>query len=412
MLATGDYTAKVRRFSPNARMYLLFVFLTTLNAGIYGVIFNLYILSLGFEKDFLGMILSLSTGSIGLFAIPAAFVCDRLGRKNTLLLSSVMAALSLFFLYNTSYKELLVIFSIASGMASALALVTGATFLLENSSQEERMYLFSMSSLIYTFSTLSGNMIGGFMPSLLGDLLSVEAGSEIAYRLTLYMSLAATVASLIPLAYVKEQGAAENKTIGDQVRIYKSILRSRAVRLMLLFYCLYGIGWGTSLPYFNVFFDTVLGADANQIGVIFSISQLFMMLGYFLVPILTESMGKVRLAAAVQLLSIPFLLLFTFAGSLLFATVGFVMRYMLMNMANPILNSFKLEIVKTEERPMVNSIMWMACYTFVGIGTYAGGLMMAAGENRLPFLVTAAFYGITAMFYYACFDKFEKTPQS
>ena len=408
MLVTGDYSAKVRRFSPNARMYLFFVFLTTLNAGIYGVIFNLYILSLGFEKDFLGMILSLSTGSIGLFAIPAAFVCDRLGRKNTLLLSSVMAALSLFFLYNTTYKELLVLFSIASGMASALSLVTGATFLLENSSTEERMHLFSMSSLIYTFSTLSGNMIGGFMPGLLGDLISVEAGGAIAYRLTLYMSLAATVASLLPLAYIKEHGAAENKTIGDQFQIYKSILRSRAVRLMLLFYCLYGIGWGTSLPYFNVFFDTVLGADANQIGVIFSISQLFMMLGYFLVPILTERMGKVRLAAIVQLLSIPFLLLFTFASSLLFATVGFVMRYMLMNMANPILNSFKLEIVKTEERPMVNSIMWMACYTFVGIGTYAGGLMMAAGENRMPFLVTAAFYGITAMFYYACFDTLKK----
>jgi len=408
MLVTGDYSAKVRRFSPNARMYLFFVFLTTLNAGIYGVIFNLYILSLGFEKDFLGMILSLSTGSIGLFAIPAAFVCDRLGRKNTLLLSSVMAALSLFFLYNTTYKELLVLFSIASGMASALSLVTGATFLLENSSTEERMHLFSMSSLIYTFSTLSGNMIGGFMPGLLGDLLSVEAGSAIAYRLTLYISLAAMVASLLPLAYVKEPGVGQNKTIGDQFQIYKSILRSRAVRLMLLFYCLYGIGWGTSLPYFNVFFDTVLGADANQIGVIFSISQLFMMLGYFLVPILTERMGKVRLAAIVQLLSIPFLLLFTFASSLLFATVGFVMRYMLMNMANPILNSFKLEIVKTEERPMVNSIMWMACYTFVGIGTYAGGLMMAAGENRMPFLVTAAFYGITAMFYYACFDNLKK----
>lgn len=165
-------------------------------------------------------------------------------------------------------------------------------------------------------------------------------------------------------------------------------------------------------PILMFFFDTVLGADANQIGVIFSISQLFMMLGYFLVPILTERMGKVRLAAIVQLLSIPFLLLFTFASSLLFATVGFAMRYMLMNMANPILNSFKLEIVKTEERPMVNSIMWMACYTFVGIGTYAGGLMMAAGENRLPFLATAVFYGITAIFYYVSFERLEKTLQS
>lgn len=160
--ASNGYTDRLKSFSPNARLYLLFVFLTTLNVGVYGVIFNLYILSLGFREDFLGLILSLSSVSIGLFAIPAAFVCDRLGQRMTLLLSSILNALSFFFLYNTTTQELLVVFSIASGMASALALVTGATFLLENSTAEERMYLFSMSSLIYTFSILSGNMIGGF----------------------------------------------------------------------------------------------------------------------------------------------------------------------------------------------------------------------------------------------------------
>ena len=158
LLAGNGYASKLRRFNPNARKYLLFVFLTTLNAGIYGVIFNLYILRLGFGEDFLGLILSISATSTGLFSIPAAFVCDRLGRKRTLLLSSVLSAISLFFLYNTTTPELLVLFSLASGMASALGLVTGSTFLLENSTKEERMYLFSMSSLIYTFSLLSGNM--------------------------------------------------------------------------------------------------------------------------------------------------------------------------------------------------------------------------------------------------------------
>jgi len=409
LAATSGYAAKVRRFSPNARMYLLFVFLTTLNVGIYGVIFNLYILSLGFKEDFLGLILSTSSASSGLFAIPAAIVCDRLGRKKTLLLSSVLNALSLFFLYNTTSQELLVIFSIASGMASALGLVTGATFLLENSSADERMYLFSMSSLIYAFSILSGNMIGGFLPDLFKDLFLFGAGGSIAYRLTLYVSLAATISSLLPLAFVKEKSTAENAGLGSQLQVYKSIFRSKTVRTMVLFYCLYGIGWGTSLPYFNVYFDVVLGANANQIGIIFSISQLFMMLGYFLVPILTERMGKIKLASSLQVLSIPFLLMFTFAGSLLVAAIGFVMRYMLMNMANPILNSFKLEIVRKEERALINSTMWMACYTFVGIGTYAGGLMMAAGKNSMPFLITSIFYALTAIFYYICFNRLEKT---
>ncbi len=408
LLAGSGYASKLRRFNPNARKYLLFVFLTTLNAGIYGVIFNLYILRLGFGEDFLGLILSISATSMGLFSIPAAFVCDRLGRKRTLLLSSVLSAISLFFLYNTTTPELLVLFSLASGMASALGLVTGSTFLLENSTKEERMYLFSMSSLIYTFSLLSGNMLGGFLPDILADLISAQSGSAISYRLTLYVSLVATMASLLPLAYVAEKNSKENNGIRGQLHIYRSIFKSKVVRQMTLFYCLYGIGWGTSLPYFNVYFDTVLGASANQIGIFFSVSQIFMILGYFLVPVLTERTGKVRLVSIVQILSIPFLLMFVLTNNLLIAVVGFVMRYMLMNMANPILNSFKLEIVQPEERSMINSIMWMACYTFVGIGNYAGGLMMAKGDSRMPFMVTGLFYAATAVFYYICFNKLEE----
>jgi len=408
LLAGSGYASKLRRFNPNARKYLLFVFLTTLNAGIYGVIFNLYILRLGFGEDFLGLILSISATSMGLFSIPAAFVCDRLGRKRTLLLSSVLSAISLFFLYNTTTPELLVLFSLASGMASALGLVTGSTFLLENSTKEERMYLFSMSSLIYTFSLLSGNMLGGFLPDILADLISAQSGSAISYRLTLYVSLVATMASLLPLAYVAEKNSEENNGIRGQLNIYRSIFKSKVIRQMTLFYCLYGVGWGTSLPYFNVYFDTVLGASANQIGIFFSLSQIFMILGYFLVPVLTERTGKVRLVSIVQILSIPFLLMFVLTNNLLIAVIGFVMRYMLMNMANPILNSFKLEIVQPEERSMINSIMWMACYTFVGIGNYAGGLMMAKGDSRMPFMVTGLFYAATAVFYYICFNKLEE----
>jgi MFS family permease len=410
--ASNGYIARLKSFSPNARRYLLFVFLTTLNVGIYGVIFNLYILSLGFKEDFLGLILSLSSVSIGLFAIPAAFVCDRLGRKKTLLLSSILLALSLLVLYNTTSKELLVFFSIAYGVASTLSLVTGATFLVENSTAYERMHLFSVYYIIYTFSTLSGNMIGGFLPAVLADWQAnpflLEAGGAIAYRLTLYVSLAAIIISLLPLAYIKEKTSSENVSMGGRLRVYKSIFRSKTVRRMVLFYCLFGIGWGTSLPYFNVYFDVVLGASANQIGLIFSLSQLVMMAGYFFVPMLTEKLGKIRLASMVQALSIPFLLIFTFASSLPVAAFGYVMRYMFMNMANPVLNSFKLEIVSAEQRSIINSVMWMACYTFVGMGTYAGGMMMAGGKNSMPFLVTSVFYAVTAALYYVCFNEFER----
>ena len=201
--SSNGYVSRLMSISRNARLYLLFVLLTTLNAGIYGVIFNLYILKLGFGEDFLGLILSLSSISIGLFAIPAAFVCDKLGRKKTLLISSLMLTISILFLYNTVSDELLIFFSITYGMAQALSLVTGGTLLVENSTAYERMHLFSAYYVIYTVSTLSGNMIGGFMPGMIAGL-SIFPGGAVPYRLTLYISLVTAVFSFLPLARISE----------------------------------------------------------------------------------------------------------------------------------------------------------------------------------------------------------------
>ena len=59
MYGIGSYLARVRQFTPNARKFLAYEFFLALNAGIYGVIFNLYVLKLGYHEDFLGLILSI-----------------------------------------------------------------------------------------------------------------------------------------------------------------------------------------------------------------------------------------------------------------------------------------------------------------------------------------------------------------
>ncbi|WP_319507477.1 hypothetical protein [uncultured Methanolobus sp.] len=79
-----------------------------------------------------------------------------------------------------------------------------------------------------------------------------------------------------------------------------------------------------------------------------------------------------------------------------------------MNLANPILNNFKLEIVSEEQRATMNSITWMTCYVFVGIGTYAGGYILAAGDYKLPFIITCGMYAAAALLYYIFFDRIEK----
>lgn len=133
-----------------------------------------------------------------------------------------------------------------------------------------------------------------------------------------------------------------------------------------------------------------------------------MMFTLMFVPILTEGFGKIKVISLVQLSSIPFLLLFTSTSILAVAAFGYVMRAATMNMANPIMSNFNMEIVSEDQRATVNSLVWMSCYTFVGLSTYAGGLMMAHGYYTLPFLLTCIIYGVADVLYYVFFEKMEK----
>lgn len=404
--ATG-YRAKLNGFSRNACLFLGYIFLISLSLGIYEVIFNLYILRLGFREDFLGLMLSLVSISTGLFAIPAAMFCDRAGKKNTLLLSCLLLLFSFAILYTTTSTILLAFFSILYGVSSSLKIVTASTFMVENSTNYERMHLFSMYYLLYTIGVMIGNFAGGTLPQSFTSFLDIDPTGPMAYQLSLYTSLAAVLISLLPLIFIKNK----KPDLTGKPALFSTLfstLRSGTIRKLIMVNGLIGMGWGLALPYFNVYFDIVLGTSSRQIGLIFSLSQVVMMFTLLFVPVLTEWLGKVRVVALVQLSSIPFLLLFTSTSVLTIAAFAYIMRTAIMNMSNPILSSFNMEIVSEDQRATVNSLIWMSCYTFVGLSTYAGGLMMARGYYTLPFLLTCVLYAVATVLYYVFFEKIEK----
>ncbi|WP_048121057.1 MFS transporter [Methanosarcina vacuolata] len=403
----AGYREKLNCFSRNACLFLGYIFLISLSLGIYEVIFNLYILRLGFREDFLGLMLSLVSISTGLFAIPAAMFCDRVGRKSTLLLSCLLLLFSFAVLYTTTSTLLLVLFSILYGVSSSLKIVTASTFMVENSTSYERMHLFSMYYLLYTIGVMIGNFAGGILPQTFTSSLKIDPADPTGYQLSLYASLTAVLISLLPLIFIKnKKPALPGKS--DLFSTLSSTLRSKTIQKLVLVNGLIGMGWGLALPYFNVYFDIVLGASSRQIGFIFSLSQVVMMFTLLFVPILTEWLGKVKIVALVQLSSIPFLLLFTSTSLLTIAAFGYIMRSAIMNMSNPILSSFNMEVVSEDQRATVNSLIWMSCYTCVGLSTYAGGLMMAHNYYSLPFLLTCILYVVATVLYYLFFEKMEK----
>ncbi|NLI63079.1 MAG: MFS transporter [Methanosarcinaceae archaeon] len=218
-----DYIKRVKSFSANAKLFLIFVFLTSLSLGVYQVIFNLYIIELGFSERFLGIILALTALGTALFSFPSAILCDRIGRKNTLLLSCAFSVFSMIPMYMVENHLILIISCTLYGGTTALGVVTGSTFMLENSRPYERLHLFSVYQLLITIAIMFGSFAGGFLPHVLNLLLNIETFGAISYRITLILSVICTIFAVIPIKKINEEKTYKNVLEKGEI---KNILKS------------------------------------------------------------------------------------------------------------------------------------------------------------------------------------------
>lgn len=403
----SGYLYRVTNFNPNAKKFLIYTFFLALNLGIYGVLFNLYILKLGYKEDMLGLMLSIISVSTGLFAIPAAMICDKVGRKSTLLLSSSIMTASLMFLYTITTREVLLAMSMFYGIAMSFYTVAGAPFMAENSTRDDRMYLFSINSVLYTIATIAGNLVGGILPGVFINIMGIDSLSPLSYRLALYVSLLAVIITFLPIIFIKEDKPRITRL--ERLSILASAIKSPLVQRLILINSLVGIGAGLIVPFFNVYFHKVLLAKTGEIGIIFSIAEICMVMGLMLVPMLTEKFGKVRTIAMTEIASIPFLIMIAFTTNLYIAAFAYIMRMVLMNMANPAINNFNMEIVEEKWRATVNSLTSMGWNIFLAISTYVSGLMMVNSDYILPYMITCVVYFVAAMLYYIFFLRLEKS---
>jgi MFS family permease len=404
----STYLSRIGQFTPNARKFLVFQFFLALNTGIYGVIFNLYVLKLGYHEDFLGILLGAVYVSTGIFSVPAAMLCDRIGRRKTLMVSSGILALALGLMYTVTAGWMLIAASVLYGIAAGLTVVASLPFMAENSARDERMHLFSMSSVVNMSSGVLGSLIGGLVPGLFAMAAGIGIATILPYRYTLYLSLAAVLLTFVPLLLIREK---ERPVLArmERLRLVARVVRNRNVQRLVFVNILIGIGAGMIVPFFNVYFHKVLSASEGQIGIIFAVGQVVMVIGLLFIPLITERFGKVRTIAMTELLSIPFLILIAFTMNIYMAGFAYIMRMMLMNMANPAISNFNMEIVAEQERATVSSLTQMGWNIFLALSTFLSGIMMSQSNYLLPYMITCVVYFIAAVAYYVFFLRIELT---
>lgn len=397
------YLVRLKAFSTNARLLLVGGFLFGIAGGINQLLFNFYVLSQGYTEGTLGKIVTARSLTTLLAAIPMGYLVDKIGRKRAFFLSHLAFAISLVCIILFPSIPIFLIMAMVQGLSQSLTVVAQGPFLMENSEEAERTYLFSISSGVGTTAGSVGQWIGGYLPGIFAGMLLVEAMDTKSYSASLWFVVLFALLSLIPTSFIKEdrRDTSARRSVFAPVTFFKRAPK-KFTRLILP-NLITSIGAGMIMPFMNVFFRNVYRLSDNSIGTIFAWGSLAMGIGLIIAPMIAERVGKIQTVVATQALSIPFLFMLGFSGRLELAIIAYYFRLTLMNMSSPIFSTFAMEQVEPEARAMLASLNSMAFNFGWAFSPTISGILQERHGFKPPFAITIVLYMISTSMYFFWF---------
>jgi len=400
--ALKTYFSRVRAFNANARLFLLSLLFFGVAMGISQLLFNFYVLSLGYNEATLGNLVTARSFTSLLAALPMGYLTDRIGGKNAFLIGYLSYGISMVLMLVFPSVPIFIAMNVLQGIAQALSAVATGPFLMENGGPRERTYLFSLLSGLRMTATAIGEWLGGYLPGWAAAIIAVSAVSARAYGWSLWVMAFLSIAAAVPVILMKSNRRTQTHR-SDFAPV--SFVRKNPGLLskLILPSLVISIGAGMVMPFMNVFFRNVHNQSDAAIGVIFAWGSLAMGIGLVAAPALAERFGKIQLVTATQALSIPFLALLGFAPWFEVSVIAYYIRLTLMNMSGPIYSTFTMEQVDPESRGMIASLSSMAGNFGWAFSPTISGLLQVRSGFRLPFTITIISYVIAVSMYYAWF---------
>lgn len=397
------YGARIQAFRPNARRYLVYLIFFGIGMGVFQLLYNFYVLSLGYDESLLGNLITVNNSTALLAAIPMGYLADRLGRKGAIMTSTVAYAVGVLVMVLFPGTIIFFAMNVVLGLAQSLSTVTQSPFLMENSGPEERTYLFSLSFGLRMTAIFVGNWVGGYLPSWLGLWQNVDGTSRLAYGLALGAIALIMLLGLLPLSRMERQHFSKDEERSLFLPLSYFRQHFSTFSKLVLPILVTSFGAGLFMPFMNVFFRQVHGQSDQAIGTLFAWGSLAMAVGFLFAPVIAEKYGKIQLVVFTQLLSIPFLMMLGFSPWIGVAALAYYARLALMNMSNPVYQTFVMEHVQPEARATAASLVSMAWSSGRAFSpTISGYLQVQYGFNPV-FSLVIVLYSVSVYLYWKYF---------
>jgi MFS family permease len=398
-------------YSRNVYLILLYTLGKGFQIFIGQVTTNLYVYSLGYPKDFIGLVAAMPAIGALVAAVPIGLMADRIGRKPLLLISGVLNPMALAAIGLSTSPSSLLIFSFLNGVCSSAYWVTILPILTESTREDQQVGVFAINSFLLLGVGAIGSLIGGLIPELVSIIINQPALSPIPLRFGMLAAAAVTFLPVLPLFTLDELPSSRTRTEAAAIpapmpettdphaepapQPAPAPQRMERKALVILFMklllpdILATTGEGTVVGLLQLYFVLKFHMQPGSLGALFTLAGLIGGATALNAPRIVRRWGKLRTATTMQYLSAPAMLLTGIAPVLPLAAAGEFSRIVLRGLFDPTYAAFTMEQVSSRYRATLSGFYSVTWSLGFAIGpTLAGWIFQQFGT--LPVFIVGA----------------------
>ncbi|HJZ48397.1 MAG TPA: MFS transporter [Roseiflexaceae bacterium] len=382
------------RISPAVWRILLHSSLFGLAGSVADLLFNFYLVSLGYGADTAGLLSTVNRMAGVALGLPIGVLIDRIGARRSLILGVLCYSGGWALALLSGALWALALTQFVVGAAQILALTAVVPLMTGVTSARERAAVFGLNTSAAMIVGLLGSAAGGLLPTLGAALLAVGPQEVAAYRLALTTVVAVGLAGALPVLRDvgepgRDQAAASAEPV--QARISPGRLLRFALPALLL-----GLGSGALLPFQNLFFRQQFGLSDAAVGAVLAVSALVMGLGAVIGAPISARLGLQRAAAALRVGAVPAMLLML-VPALPPALAGFCLRGLFVAASFPLNDALVMHVTPSGQRGAamsLTSVLWSLGWA--GASIVSGWAQLRWGFGPV-ILAAAAAYALSSM---------------
>ena len=397
-------------------MLIMLEFTLSLIHVAFILVLNIFLRKQGFSDPEIASFNSLRFIGALIFAFPLGIYIRGKKLKPFFLLAAIIVPITSALIIESVHNETIPLIKLSFllwGVGMMLMRVCSLPFIIRNTTQDNSTEALSLSASTWSLATIfSGIIISGL------DWINYYSfGSWIIYfneRNILWIITVLGISAIIFALRISEKAPNNIQKDSTVFSLYKQydwkvIIKALSPLIMI------SIGAGLTIPFVNLFFNSVFRLSASEFSILGSITAFLVFTFSLLVPSIRKKYGYWFTIVIVQAISICCLIVMAlmelyvnYSFALIIALIAYIFRQPLMHMAHPASNELLMNYVGKRNQELISALsssLWSASW-FVSAKVFEW-LRLLDFQYYQIFLITAGLYIIGNILFALLIHEYE-----